>query len=326
MEMQPMQQPQYPYPMQVIRPQGYNSNNNMIVINQTGQPINMGQEGHLDDVSKAVIDVNIAQTFGAAFFNTQDPYYLEHKNVPRRVENSIHLWVLLLNLYMIGSIAGGVVCYLVQAFPTSPVVGPAMIIAQGYLIYIIVAICCSESRKYIMNVKPYTEYQNTYNGMVQGKPYFQFYITCYHYETRRDSKGRSRQVKVTTHTANEQYTPSEWVDESGVIQEIQETKNYVFLKCNSRFYFGNPSGQARYNGAWSRFLSMNTRDTHQDKSSTFRINNFEEEIGFTARGMSSHSIPFFFLFTFLGLGYPYSIILETTVARYEINILKNITG
>lgn len=60
--------------IQSIRPNP--QSNNLIVINQTGQPLNMGQEGQLDDVSHAVIDINIAQSFGPFFFNTQDPYYL----------------------------------------------------------------------------------------------------------------------------------------------------------------------------------------------------------------------------------------------------------
>lgn len=193
-----------------IRPNPDQSN--LIVINATGQDLNMGNPEQLDDVSKAMIDVNIAQNFGPCFFNLQDPYYLEHKNIPRPLDSSIHKWVLIANLYLICSVAAGAVCYAVYAFPTSPIVGPVIIICQGYVIYAIIAIFCSESRGYIMNVKPWTEYQSTYEKMVQGQPGFRFYITCYHYETRRDSKGRTRRVKVTTHTASQDYHPLEWND------------------------------------------------------------------------------------------------------------------
>jgi hypothetical protein len=50
-------------------------------------------------------------------------------------------------------------------------------------------------------MKKFEQYQETYDQMVKGKGYFSFWIECYHYETYRDSKGRSHTRKVVTHTA-----------------------------------------------------------------------------------------------------------------------------
>ena len=132
-------------------------------------------------------------------------------------------------------------------------------------------------------------------------------------------------MRVTTHTASEEYHPKGWQDESGQLGSIHETQEYIFLKYNSRFYFGNPQAQGNYNRAWSSFLARNTRDSHQTHSSNFQIPGFQEEIGFKTQGESSQTVPLFFLFTFLGFGYPYCMCLERSVARYEVNILKNIT-
>lgn len=73
-------------------------------------------------------------------------------------------------------------------------------------------------------------------------------------------------------------------------------------------------------------MARNKRDAHQNYSRNFYIPGFQEEIGFKTHGESSQTVPLFFLFTFLGFGYPYCMFLERSVARYELNILKNITG
>ena len=64
-------------------------------------------------------------------------------------------------------------------------------------------------------MKKFDQYQETYDQMVKGKGYFTFWIECYHYETYRDSKGRSHTRKVVTHTARQNYQVSESIDESG---------------------------------------------------------------------------------------------------------------
>jgi hypothetical protein len=46
----------------------------------------------------------------------------------------------------------------------------------------------------------FDDYKQTYDKMVKGKGYFTFWIECYHYKTVQ-TKNRSRQQKVVTHTA-----------------------------------------------------------------------------------------------------------------------------
>lgn len=228
-------QPVPVYPMQQMQPQMQPGPNMMPMMT----PQNMMMPG-VDPMTHTAIDVDLATTFGPMLFNLQDPYYLQYKNTPRKLENSMHKWPLIMSIYMIAAIVAGAVCLALQLIRTSPVIGPVIIIVHGYILYVILSFCCSDTRGYIMNTKPFSLYQETYDSMVRAAPYFRFHIECYHYETRRDSKGRSRQVKVTTHTASEEYHPRSWVDESGQLGNINETQEYIFLKYNSRFYFSTP--------------------------------------------------------------------------------------
>lgn len=67
--------------------------------------------------------------------------------------------------------------------------------------YINTALCCSDIKEYINNLKKFDDYKETYDKMVNGKGYFRFWIECYHYVTVRTKKG-TRRRKVVTHTAN----------------------------------------------------------------------------------------------------------------------------
>lgn len=304
------------------------ANNNLIIINHDADASNMGMgdQTTLDQVNKVIMDVNIAQSFGAFFFNTQDPYYIEHKNTPKKVPNSDH-WVSLgVNLYFFVSLAVGAALLALRLITSNPILIPAVIMAQGWLVYIIASFCWSHTLGFLNNVKPFTLYQQTYDNMVKSAPLFRFHIECYHYETRRSSKGRTTRVRVTTHRASQEYHPRGWVDESGALGEIIDDKDYIFLKCNPRFYFGNPQAESSMKQAYNNFLMHNTRDAYQDKSNNFIIPGFEEEIGFNARGEAPHTLPLFYVLTLFGFGYPYCRFLENFVSRYELNILKNITA
>ena len=157
-------------------------------------------------------------------FNPQDPYYLQNKNTPRRMENSNHKWALGTSIYMILGVVAGVVCLALRLIDGSPLVAPIIIIVHAYLLYVILSLCCSETRGYIMNTKPITLYQECYDAMVRAAPCFRFHIECYHYETRRSSKGKTTRVKVTTHTASQTYHPKDWQDESGQLGSILEAQ------------------------------------------------------------------------------------------------------
>ncbi len=74
------------------------------------------------------------------------------------------------------------------------------VIAGSYVMYLLFGICCSDLREYLNNMKRNSDYEATYNKMVQGRGFFRFWIECYHYVTVRTKKGTSRR-KVVTHTA-----------------------------------------------------------------------------------------------------------------------------
>lgn len=164
-----------------------------------------------------------------------------------------------------------------------------------------------------------------YDVMVNGKGFFSFWIECYHYETRRDSKGRTHRHKVVTHTANQRYNPKVSEDDSGNITGIKDIKKYVFINYLKKFYFADESSAQVYDAAYKSFISSNTRDAHQNYSSTFGIDGFQDEVGFCALGESDHGSCLFYVLTLLGLALPYACILERSVSRYQINIVKRLT-
>lgn len=56
-----------------------------------------------------------------------------------------------------------------------------LIWAQGYLIYVVMAICCNNTRNYLSNIKSHEEYETIYYNVKQAGGYFVFHIECYHY-------------------------------------------------------------------------------------------------------------------------------------------------
>lgn len=160
--------------------------------------------------------------------------------------------------------------------------------------------------------------------MVKGRGYFHFWIECYHYKTVSTKNG-SRREKVVTHTASQDFYPSTCIDESGDVTGIKEIRSYVFIKYLKKFYFSDQPSQDRFNAAYNSFVDRNRRDQHQNHTHTFEIEGYEEEVGFCMMGESPHNSFLFYLFTFVGLALPYSCILERSVSRYSINILKRLT-
>lgn len=112
--------------------------------------------------------------------------------------------------------------------------------------------------------------------MVAGNGFFSFWIECYHYETRRDSKGRTHRHKVVTHTATERYNPQKSEDDSGNITGIKDITKYVFINYLKKFYFADEASAKNYENSYQSFISKNKRDAHQNYSSTFGIDGFQE--------------------------------------------------
>lgn len=105
--------------------------------------------------------------------------------------------VVIFNLVFIGWLVTGMIG-LNNFLSLGLVIG---LICGLYVLYLIIGCCCSDIKEYIHNMKKFDQYQETYDQMVKGRGYFSFWIECYHYQTYRDSKGRTHRRKVVTHTA-----------------------------------------------------------------------------------------------------------------------------
>lgn len=114
-------------------------------------------------------------------------------------------------------------------------------------------------------------------------------------------------------------------DTSGSIVGIEDITKYVFINYLKKFYFVNQNSEAAFNRAYSAFVQRNRRDQYQNHTNTFDIDGFQDEVGFCALGEGGHNCFLFYFTSFLGLAFPYSCILERSVSRYSINIVKRLT-
>lgn len=261
--------------------------------------------------------------FNTFYYNALDPSLALKKNEPVAVASSKHWAVLVGNILLI---AGIVVMAIGMGkfLEIGTAIGAA---AGGIVVYLILAVFCSDIRKYIFNLKKLSDYEALYNKMRQGRSYFVFSIECYHYKTTtvRTKKGTStRRKKVVTHTARTEFNPTRVEDDSGEISALKVFTSYAFVHYLKRFYFADPGSQGRFISAFNQFVSSNRRDTHQDYRYTFEIAGYEEAVGFSQSGEGQHSKALFIIFTILGVAYPYSMYFENNVSRFEIKLLKKL--
>lgn len=261
----------------------------------------------------------IANGFGAMFFNLRDPNF-KQTNQPIKKNSSMHIVILISTIIYVACLIVGVVgldTFLPLGATIGMIVGP-------YCLYLLLSICCSELREYLSNMKKFDGYQETYNQMVKGKGFFKFWIVCYHYETIQTKDGVS-QRKVVTHTAEEIFTVTDCADESGEISSIKDVRSFVFIHYLKRYYFTDDVSQNKFIAAFNSFVWRNTRDFYQDFDHEFDINGFEEYAAFTALGDNDRSLASFYICTFLGLALPYACIIEKSIARYDVGLLKRLT-
>ena len=98
-------------------------------------------------------------------------------NEPIKQDSSMHVPVLVFTIIFWGCLAVGAAG--MDSFIGT--VGAVLMIVFSYLIYLIVSCCCSDVRGYMLNMKAFDDYKTMYDGMVNGKGYFSFWIQCYHY-------------------------------------------------------------------------------------------------------------------------------------------------
>ena len=96
-----------------------------------------------------------------------------------------------------------------------------------------------------------------------------FHISCYHYETRYETKKRDdgseyteeRQEKVVTHTASQEFDFSEWKDMSDKVEILFfiEKLSAVRLHCSDDVRY-SPKAKRMYNEQSRDFINRNNRD------------------------------------------------------------------
>lgn len=197
------------------------------------------------------------------------------------------------------------------------------------------AICCNKTRKYLSQVKSFAEYESVYYAVVREPGFFNFHVTCYHFETRityvsvTDSNGNTRQEmqthqeKVVTHSAAETLLPQASEDVSGHIDDMFEDKEIIFMRYQKEYIFDNPKSQGVFQNTYNDFKFRHNRDEYQEAHHEFVIPGFVDRLAFfTKERVGSGN---FYLFTLFGLVYPYAMCLERKVARYSVKVTKQIS-
>ena len=189
---QPSPQP-YPNPISPINPM---NNPGGLAPNPMNNMNGLAPNPMNDANAFALCNQGVANGFGPMFFNIRDPTFTQ-QNVPVKQPSSLHLPVVIFGIIFYGGLITGTLS--INRFLEIAV--SIIIIVIPYLVYLIVACCCSDIRSFISNSKRFDDYQSTYTKMATGRGYFKFWIECYHYVTVHTRRG-SRRRKVVTHTAN----------------------------------------------------------------------------------------------------------------------------
>ena len=262
------------------------------------------------------INGGVNQGFGENYFNPNSG----KKNIPEKLEPAKHTAIMMVNLLFLALLVTAIIGF--NRFLDTG--GFIAIIIVPYFFYLFIACCCSDIKGYIEKMKKFDDYQETYDKMVRGKGYFKFHIECYHYVRRSTRRGQSSSRKVVTHTATENFICAESIDESGQLMNIEDIKNFVFINYLKRYNFVDEQSEARFKDSFKSFVARNTRDKHQSYNHTFMIENHEEIVCYTALGENSKSKVLFYVFTLLGMALPYACIFESSVARYNLGMLKRL--
>lgn len=145
-----------------------------IYVNQNnGQGFQQGYFQNPPNGMTAQNNINsaVASGFGDMFFNMNDPMVAK-TNVPIKQDSSMHTAVVIGTLLFIAGIIVGAIGFgnFLVDYST------ALVICIPYLVYLICAVCLSDIRGYITNLKKFDDYKKTYDGMVAGRGFFRFYI------------------------------------------------------------------------------------------------------------------------------------------------------
>lgn len=110
--------------------------------------------------------------FNNFYYNALDPNLAQRKNTPIPIQSSSHIPILMSTLIMFAAI----VMALVGLNNFLKLTAAGGMIAGGVIVYIVASFCLSSIRKYVFNLKKFSDYSTLYNKMKHSKGYFIFHI------------------------------------------------------------------------------------------------------------------------------------------------------
>ncbi|EGD76692.1 hypothetical protein PTSG_08043 [Salpingoeca rosetta] len=206
------------------------------------------------------------------------------------------------------------------------------IFAGVYLIYFIEC-TCSSTGAFTRNKTMQPEL--LVQQVQQSPPNINWFIQCYHYETRhrtrtvRDSNGNTRtehyteRVRVNTHSARQTYTMPHWRDSSP--QWLPPTHSLTKHKFYFGFSFSNASAAQRYNTEKAIFIATNNRDVHFDFNENRTIAGFRKHVLGIREGASlpcSVRQDMFWLTAVLGLSWLFRVHLSSFTGLHRYTFIK----
>jgi hypothetical protein len=102
---------------------------------------------------------------------------------------------------------------------------------------------------------------------------------------------------------------------------------YVFSKIHQCYYFGDNNSSAAFQNRLATFKANNKKDLCQTYTHVLDVTipGVVDTLGACQSGSAGHIVPLFVIFTFLGLGYPYTLLIECMTKRCQINCVKRLS-
>ena len=260
--------------------------------------------------------------------------YGEDRNKLQGTGKSNHCQALVATIILLAGVIGGVVLHAQGKIDPSGMFG---LMGMCYFIYLVIACCGNDLRKYLGNISHGEHFESTTEKVRNMNGRFEFHAECYHYETRwknetvRDANGRERterkkvREKVVTHSATEHLTPARTIDESGRADRIRASANIVFIHFLIQYRFDSLMSCRNFEYHYQSFKARNYSDYHQDYTMRYEVPGLEPRKAFFVGELQCAYNLWYYVFGALGLMWPYSMWLESKIERFEINNMKVLT-
>jgi hypothetical protein len=245
---------------------------------------------------------------------------------------SLHICCLILTIVVIG-------CIVFAGAAQRVSVGFRLIVLGFWMIVYYIECCRASTGKYLANEFEDATFDNLLARIKQEKPTLQIMINCYHMEiihdrtTYRDANGNT-QTRVTTrtekritYTETQSFHFNDYSDDTGEIMGMVSDK-IMKLKINKFFTFADPITANRF--AWQRanLILMNRfRDDSIEDFVLFNIPFHKGEVMVKNEGVEKPkclSTPFYILFSFFLMSWPYRLWTEKVTDHKEITVIKRI--